>query len=212
MIDSRFAVWVLGLIALAALPTTLHSYLELRADDGLRTSAISTKLEGLESRPTDRPGDWILNRYDSEDWIERMYRAPDGEDVQVFVARSYDHKLIYHHPEAAIAAHSRTGDYATEFRSPETVRLTVPGVMPVHVIRGRSGIGLAIFALHHGSEFVSNPYLFQIRSAAGLLFSPRTPMTLFFVHDRTENADLPIEDALVTELLLGSIESFLAQK
>ena len=78
MIDSRFAVWVLGLIALAALPTTLHSYLELRADDGLRTSAISTKLEGLESRPTDRPGDWILNRYDSGTGSNACIARPMG--------------------------------------------------------------------------------------------------------------------------------------
>ena len=212
MIDSRFALWVLGLIAIAGLPTTVHSYLELRADDGLQASMIGTELVGLSSRVTERPRDWIFSRYGSEDWIERMYRAPHGGEVQVFVARSYDHKLIYHHPEAAIAVKSRTGDYATEFGGVERQILPMLGGLPVHVLRGRYETGLAVYALYSGGDFVDNPYLFQIRSAIGMLASPRKPMTLFFVHDRAVAADLPLEDALVTNILVASIESFLSQE
>ena len=56
MIDSKFALSALGLLAIAALPTTLHSYLEMRSDDGLRTAEIGSKLritlpEGIPGAP-----------------------------------------------------------------------------------------------------------------------------------------------------------------
>lgn len=212
MIDARFSWGVLSLIILAAIPTTMHSYLELRLDDGLRANAVSRQLLELDSETTDRPADWIRSRYGSEDWFERMYGSRESADIQVFVARSHDPKLLYHHPEQAIAKRSRTGNYATEFRNDGIVQLGRLGGLPVHVLRGRYGEGLAVYSLHYNDSFISNPYLFQIRSAAGLLVSPSRPMTLFFVHDRTAAADLSIGDAHVTDLLVATIESFLSQR
>jgi hypothetical protein len=91
----------------------------------------------------------------------------------LFVSRSYDLKRLYHHPELAVA-------YGSDLRDAGTLRLT--GDVVAHAFRGKSeqGNGLAVYALLYDGGFVDNPYIFQLRTAAELLFSPRRPMTILF--------------------------------
>ncbi len=81
----------------------------------------------------------------------------------------------------------------------------------MHVLRGRERPGLAVFALQYRDRFVGNPYVFQVRSSLELLVRPRPAMTLFFVHDRHAEPDVPVSEAAATQLLVAAIESFSEQ-
>lgn len=205
MTHDRLAIAAAVLIGLALTPTVMHSYLGLRAEDGY-TAAVPTTLAGLTSRPTDRQAAWVLRTLDSSDWSERHYRKPGGGDITLFIARSYDGKRLYHHPELAVA-------YGNDLRGAGIVRLPNRDAMPIHVLRGPTelGKGLAVYALLYERAFIDNPYVFELRRAGALLFSPRQPVTLLFAHDREAPADAAVEEALATRVLVAAAESFLAQ-
>ena len=205
MTNDRLATVAAVLIALALTPTVMHSYLGLRTDDGY-TAAVPTTLAGLTSRPSDRQAAWVLRTLDSSHCSERHYRKPAGGDITLFIARSYDGKRLYHHPELAIA-------YGHDLRDGGTVRLQTPADMTVRVLRGPTelGTGLAVYALLYEREFIDNPYVFELRRAGALLFSPRQPLTLFFAHDREAPSDAAVEEALATRVLVAAAQSFLAQ-
>ena len=93
------------------------------------------------------------------------------------VVRSYDLKALYHHPELAVA-------YGTSFEGARVEVLPGSPDIPVHVLRtGRESGPAAMYVLHYDDRFVSDPILFQIRTAGELLFKGRRAMTLFFVRD-----------------------------
>lgn len=203
---NRFALPVVVCIGLALIPTLLHSYADLKADDGYTATAINTQLAGLSSRSSGRRAGWAKKTFDSDDWLERYYSKRNGGDVLVFVARSYDLKRLYHHPELAVA-------YGTDLREEGTSRLAGMKDVPVHVLRGqaREGAELAVYALLQADEFVDNPYLFQLRTAWELLSSARRPMTLFFVLDRAADPGTSLAEAPATHVLFDAIRSFRAQ-
>jgi hypothetical protein len=206
MNNHRLAIIAAVFIGLALTPTVMHSYLGLRADDGRTAAAVPTSLSGLTSRPSDRQAAWVLRTLDSSDWSERHYRKPNGGDITLFIARSYDGKRLYHHPELAIA-------YGHDLRDGGIVQVQTPVAMTIHTLRGPTelGTGLAVYALLYGREFIDNPYVFELRRAGTLLFRPRQPLTLFFAHDREAPADTAVEEALVTRVLTAAAQSFLAQ-
>jgi hypothetical protein len=201
----RFSLPVAVLLGLALIPTIIHQYLGLAVRDGRVAAAVDMDLAGLKGVATGRKATWVLEKFDSSDWIERWYTAPD-ERVQLLVVRSYDLKRLYHHPELAIVQ--------TDDLSPRgIVRLPQRESVPLHLLESSrtEGHGVAMYALHYDSEFVDNPMRFQIRTAASLLMSGRRPMTLFFVHDSDVPRDAPIEGLYATRVLLGAVDSFLGQ-
>jgi hypothetical protein len=206
MMRTRLAVPTAVLIGLALVPTLLHSYVDLRTDDGFTATAVDGQLAGLRSRPTDRRAGWAKKTLDSDDWSERRYEKPDGGNVTLFVSRSYDLKRLYHHPELAVA-------YGHDMRDNGIRRLAVMAEVPVHVLRANDdqGAGLALYALLYDGQFVDNPYTFQIRAAGELLFSPRRAMTLFFAHDETAPAHASVDDAVAARVLTAAIRSFQSQ-
>jgi len=62
----------------------------------------------------------------------------------------------------------------------------------------------------YDGEFVENPYALQLRTAWRLLFSPRKPMTLFFVHDVSLTPGTDLDEAPAVRLLHAAIRSFLS--
>jgi hypothetical protein len=205
MISARYATLVAVLVALALVPTTIHSYVGARATDALTTHAIPAVLAGANSQPTNRRPGWVRDALQSDDWIERTYDA-GGEPVVLFAGRSYDAKRLYHHPELAL------------LRGTETVpagvrRASARPDVPLHLIKtSRDGRrGLAVYALMYNGKYVDDPVMFQLRTSAALLVSPPKPMTLFLA-SALSGAPSHLDDAPATTVILAAIASFESQR
>ena len=201
MISTRYAPAVCALIALALVPTIIHSYTHTVAKDGLVTAAIPLSLNGAPSSPTEHDAAWGQRRFDSFDWTERRYRLADGE-VLLTVLRSYDLKKLYHHPELDIA-------YGTGYFRHDVERLDSRRDLPLHVLRDSDETSTAVYALHYDNGFVEDPIAFQVRAAGQLLFSPRQAMTLLFARDLQTTKGKPLAQYPSTRVLLSAIDAFL---
>lgn len=201
MISPRFAVPVAALLALTLVPTVIHSYRGARLDDGLRAEIIAERLGGMTSSPSGRRDEWVRRNFATADWMERTYKK-DGTEVSLFVARSYDPKRLYHHPELAILRGFQTtpSGLARSQARPE---------IPLHVIEAGRGErrGITVYALLYDGSFIDNPLLFQLRTSVELLASGRKPLTLFMSTALTGSRD-DIDNAPATKLLLAAIADF----
>lgn len=201
MISPRYATAISVLVALALVPTVIHSYANVLVADQLSTSAIPSMLTGYTSAPSGRDAGWGARRFEATDWIERRYSSTSDE-VLLTVLRSYDLKALYHHPELDIA-------YGTTFLRQETRTFARHPDIPIHVLYTDTERGsIALYALHYDGNFVSDPLLFQLRTATDLLFSGRKPMTLIFARDLSAPDDAQVETLPVTGLLFAAIEQF----
>ena len=202
---SRHSAFVISLLlAIALVPTLIHTYLKLEHDDGLTTSVIPMNLAGLDSAPSGRDADWVREIFSSNDWIERNYILPGSGKIKLFAARSSDLKRLYHHPELAIA-------YGTSLEYLGIHKQGNVTSYPVHVLKGSSGTAVAAYALLYDGKFLSNPLTFQLQNSWKMLFSPRKKMTLFFVLDNNSDPDLPFGTTVAYRILDDSVKSFLAQ-
>lgn len=201
VISTRYALPVSLLLAFALLPTIIHSYIGVQSSDGLITAAISPTLGNLQSRPTDRRARWVQEVYDSVDWIERRYVGPDGTDLLLFVARSFDLKRLYHHPELGVL-------HRVDFKRPQTQSSPLLDGAPVHVLNSSVGLGVAAYALLYDGEFVAEPVLLQLRTSVELIFGARKPLTIFFVYDETLPSTTPFHKSTAARLLADAITSF----
>ena len=183
------------------MPTVLHTYVGATADDGRVTKAIDESVAGLQSMDTKRREDWVLDTYDSQDWIERRYTGRQGEEVLVFVARSYNLKRLYHHPELGVL-HSR------DLGRPTVVKFTGRSPMSVHVLRANAERGVAVYALLYDDNFVTAPIAFQLRISLENMVTPRKQTTLFLAYDPKLPTTAPLEGSLLVQVLSEVIRSF----
>ena len=206
MISSKYAAATVLLLALALVPTVIHSYLDVTLDDGVSLRSIPATIDGMPSKPTERRQEWVASRFDTADWIERVYQV-DGRDVTLFAARSYDAKRLYHHPELALLRGTQTTPAGI-------VRVPGAGHIPLHVIKtGRMSTGdkgVAVYVLLANGSFVENPIAYQLRSSARLLVSGRAPMTLVMATDVAGDAN-KLEAAPATRLLLAALRGLTSQ-
>jgi hypothetical protein len=204
MISSRFVRPVALAIALATVPTIRHTYLQQVVPDGRTTAPVEQVLSHLASTPGERTASWMQRVLATEDWFDRTYRV-GSKQIRLFVARSYDAKRLYHHPEIALVRGS-------EITVQGVVRAEGRPEIPLHLLTTRSEDepGLILYALHYGDGFVDDPIRFQIRSAGSLLFSGRRPMTLFFAMS-DENGDA-FQRSEAARLLFTAVDAFLKQK
>ena len=204
MISGRHAASVAVLLALALVPTAIHSYWGVVARDGLRTSEVPAVLEGMQSTPTARKPLWVMNNFESDDWIERTYRA-GSDDVILFVGRSYDPKRLYHHPELALLRGTETAPAGVTHADGR------PDV-PLHVVtterNGRRGV--AVYALLYDGQYIDNAVAFQLKTSAELLVGGRKPMTLFLASDLAGNP-ASAASSPAARVLLAAIAAFEAQ-
>ena len=183
------------LLALACVPTIVHTYVGMTAVDGRDVSAIASQLCGLEGRPSGRREGYVRDAYGTTEFIERHY----GHSFTLFVARSYDAKALYHHPELGVA-HGDSYDRAVVVRRPDR-----PAV-PLFRLNGTEG-KVSVYALLYDNRFIDQPIRFQLQHAFALLVRPKSPLTLFFVRQKSV-ASTPTSE----ELLLAAIDSFAAQR
>jgi hypothetical protein len=200
MTSTRFAAPVLLLVLGAAIPTAIHGYAGYVVQDGRSARSLPAAL--AERHGTDRPRDpaWVRETYGSDAWIEREYTRFGQPPLTLFVARTYDLKKVYHHPELGVLR-------GRDFERVHVERLG-PNATPVFVLRPQTGPGLAVYALMYDDELVADPIRVQVRSVFESLLGGRRPMTLFMVHDLQYAPNQPLDGAPASTLLLASIEAF----
>ena len=202
MISPRYVPITCVLVALALVPTIIHTYAASGpADDGCRTGAVPGVLAEMSSAPSDRNPTWGKRRFDSDDWTERDYRTKNGQTLQLTIIRTHDAKAVYHHPELAVA-------YGTAFVGEDVKRFAARPDVPVHVLAPGAGLTAAgLYVLHYDTRFIEDPIPFQIRTAGELLFSRRRPMTLFFVLDK-DMREKSVDESAALTLLLTAVDRF----
>ena len=184
MISIRYAGPVALLLALASIPTVIHNYLGLTRDDGVSIKTINPVLENFTSSPSKRNPNYGEETFGSEDWVERVYTNDEGKSIRLFVAKGYDHKRLYHHPELALS-------YAKDLRNFGKTALEFNTAIEVSLLKNDSRTISAAFILLYNGNPISNPIKHQILDSINLLISPKRPMALFYVSDDNtpENKD-----------------------
>jgi hypothetical protein len=198
MIAPRYLAALAVLLALAGIPTALHSYMGATITDGRSAAALPRQLNGLNSQPGKHSLTWVMDTYGTADYIEREY----DRNLTLFVARSYDAKRLYHHPENGVA-------HGEGYGRAKVVRQQGRPDVPMFLLEN-AHYGRSVYALLYNGEFVDRPIRFQLQNALTLLVRPRALMTLFFV--RAKNATTASSATSPPEaLLLAAIDSFAAQ-
>jgi hypothetical protein len=199
MTSVRNGVVLCVLLTLALVPTIVHSYVGARVAEARPARALPENLAGFTSTPTARTDAWAARRFDSNDWIERRYER-DGQEAILTVVRSYDLKLLYHHPELAAA-------YGTSFTDYRVAELPERPGVPVHLLTSENDEVSASYVLQYGGGYVADPIAFQIRTAGALLFSKQRPMTLFFMLEHHPPGSSARARKAAAELLFTAIDS-----
>lgn len=199
MISTRFAGPTIALMALALVPTTIHSYLAATETPptGIRTLAISP--DGQPGEPTGRPAEWAVKRFDSDDFLQQTYY---GRAVMLTVVRSFDPKRLYHHPELATA-------YPDEYAPATIARVPEAPALPIHLLTGENASRdlRSMYVLVYDGRYVENPISFQLRTSLELLVSRRKPMTLVFVREAGLQPGVPLEGSRGLQVLLAAVRS-----
>jgi len=203
VISGRYLPVVCALVGLSLVPTLIHSYSDSIIRDGRATETIPTSLAGYAGVPSGRNATWGKRRFESDDWMERIYTS-GGDTVKLSVIRSYDFKSLYHHPELAVS-------YGPSWVRSDVKRFSERPDIPVHMVYTDTDSGtMAMYVLLYDDRFVSDPIVFQVRTAGELLFSGRKAMTLFFVTDEKVPSAANIDTLPSARVLFAAIDRFLA--
>ena len=162
MISARYA-WAAALVLfVAAVPTTLN--LCRRPAEPL-AGAIEAALGDLgPCEPGRRRAATVEETFGARDFATRQYGP-----IELFAARTYDGKKLFHFPElalsygrAATAVRDADGARVLEFREPRNVHM-------------------AAYALVYGRRVVAQPIRFYLSILPELFVGRREPMTLVYV-------------------------------
>lgn len=200
MLSTRYAATVAVMLALSAVPTVIHSYMDSSRHDGRVARDLPMRLADETGTATNRRPTWGEEKLSSSDWTERTYAGPTP--VKLFVGRSYDLKKLYHHPELAV-------DYGGGYEAHSLTSLPQRPGVPVHMLRGGQANPqkLALYALEYDGSYVADPIFFQLRTSVELLFSRRGAMTLFFA-TQTLPVEAAPESSRAATLLAAAMEAF----
>ena len=201
MISPRFLLPTGLLLALALVPTVIHHYVATTSHDGLTAGAVNGPFSNYTVESTDRREKWVAQTFASKDWLENRYTGATGEQVLLFVARSYDLKRLYHHPEIGLL---RGVDLEREAL---VSAASMPNI-PVHFMRERDGTGAAAYVMLYDGEFVANPITMQLKSSLEMLFSASKPLTLFFVYDRNLQGKAEFDTSPAAHVLAEAVNRF----
>ena len=203
MITTRYAIPVCILLALALIPTTIHSYIDAKVNDGKSVNNIAVTLNNFTSVPAKRNASWGMDIFSSKDWFERDYQDKHYHKVRLFTARSYDHKRLYHHPELALSyGHSLSKEGILNLPNSE---------IPVHLLSNDDNSMLIAYVLLYNGKFVSDPIKHQLGDSMRLLVNARKPMTLFYASQANLPSNTQLEQSDLASLLSLAIQSFQSQ-
>jgi hypothetical protein len=202
MISSRYAFPALVLLVLASIPTVIHTYVGAKSDSGESVTLIPEVLNGWTSRPYNRHNaEWVNGMFRSSDWFERIYMIPGQADVRLFVARSFDHKRLYHHPELGLSHGSNLG-------SASLVTLPEEAEIPVYLYKQENGNEFVGYVLLYEGDYIDSPITHQIRNALGQLISARKPMTLFYVSGSFAESEKEFQQTPAASILAAAIRDY----
>jgi len=173
MISTRYSTAVALLLLLALIPTIIHTYINNSDNDGKSVKNISTMLGAFTSTPSKRNAQWGKSVFNSEDWFERIYQNKKQEKVRLFIARSFDLKALYHHPELALS-------YAQNLSKKNISALPNQPEIPVHILKNDNNSIIVAYVLMHNDTFIKDPIKYQLSESFRLLISQKKPMTLFY--------------------------------
>lgn len=205
-VSTRYAAATGLLLGLALVPTTLHNYIGLRADDGKSIDAAAPPVvDGMPGSPTSRDAEWGRRAIAAHAFVERSYQPVGAPPVILTVARSFDAKQLYHHPELVVAYGMNVPDH-------EIVRLKTLPEVPIHVLTGSEGgqSYSVMYALVYDGTFVEDPARFQLGLSGKLLFSGRKPMTLIFTRSNGR-LPRPVDASPQAEVIAAAVRGFLGQ-
>ncbi|MHC4548190.1 MAG: hypothetical protein ACYTEZ_05375 [Planctomycetota bacterium] len=209
MISHRYAWPAAALLLVAFVPTLLNVYRQPPPlEAGALAAAIPADLARFEmtgpGKHQDRPG-WVEENYAARDFFERKYRG-DLPELEVFAARTYDGKKLFHFPELALTY----GRSATAVRTGEL--RVADGTVPVRRIEFRrpDSVRVAASALFYGKRSVDRPVAFLFKILPELFLGRREPMTLIYVQGEAPPAAAAVLAEEVDGLLAASAEAFLA--
>lgn len=201
MLSSRYAIPTIVLLLLALVPTILHSYIGATYNDQKTVHAIASEFKHLSSRPSQRNDAWGKDVYGSDDWFERIYLDKQGNKVRLFVARSFDQKRLYHHPELALS-------YGQNFTKKSISSLPDHPDIPVYLLAKDDNSELVAYVLLYDDKFIKDPIKHQFSDSLRLLFNARKPMTLFYASQIGPPSNTPFSQATINSLLSQAIQSF----
>lgn len=204
MISTRYAIPVITLLILALIPTLLHSYIGATYNDGKSVHNIAKTLTNFASSPSQRNKTWGKDVYGSDDWFERIYVNGQDQEVRLFVARSYDQKRLYHHPELALS-------YGQNFTKKSISALPNYPEIPVHLLSNDDNSKIVAYVLMSDNKFIKDPIKHQLGNSLRLLISARKPLTLFYASQSELPLNTNFTQSSCATILTLAIQSFLAQ-
>ena len=195
MISRRFAVPLLVALAVALLPTVQHGYVgRTPAVDKITDASLPVAVDGVTGTPKARTGGWMTSTYGADSSAERTYDVPGPGEVSLFVARGFDLKKLYHHPELGVL----------RGRSFDALRSAVVDGRPVYVLENATDGESAVYALIYGDDWIGNPYVTQLSSSITALWTGRRPLTLVFAYGDVVRDGQP--SPLAAQLLLSAVK------
>jgi len=204
MISSRYSIPVIFLLVIAIIPTIIHNYLGATIKDGKSVHDIPSIFKDHISTPTKRYSQWGKDIFDSEEWVERNYVNTKQTKIRLFVARSYNHKRLYHHPELALS-------YGQNLGNKKIINILGSPEIPVHILTNNDQSKLIAYILLYDDKFIKRPIMNQLSNSVRLLFNPRKQMTLFYVSQSTSPSTSFFKESAAASLLLSVIQSFRSQ-
>lgn len=174
MISRRYVGALMAVLVLALGATLRGSYFPPTGDWApLTAQQLPADVAGVRGVEKVRTGGWIAETYGAQSWAERTY-AVGGDEVGVFVVRSFDMKKLYHHPELGVLR-------GNTFQPGHALTLG-DASQTVHVLQNTTSGASAVYALVHDGAWIGNPYRLQVSSALTSLWTGRRPLTLVFVY------------------------------
>jgi hypothetical protein len=202
MISPRYSLAVILLLLIALIPTVIHTYVGAKSDDGKSVKLVPEVLNGWSSTPYSRhKAKWVNDMYGSNDWLERIYASPGKTDIRLFVARSYDHKRLYHHPELGLS-------HGKKLEREGIVVLPGEESIPVHLHNEADGDEFVAYVLLYEGGYIESPIAHQLQNVFGQLVSSRKPMTMFYVSGRYAKGNDEFLQTPAANILEAAIKKF----
>jgi len=197
VISRRYAWPVAVLLLLALVPTALNVYAKpAPLSPGDLDGLLPRVLDGFgPAEPRERRAEWVEETFGARDFTGRKYASAFALDrkIDLFAARTYDAKKLFHFPELALSyGRSTTSTRVENIGTPE-------GTFPVRVLdfQCAEGVYVAAYALFYGGRPVRDPIPFILRTLPQRLVGHREPMTLVYVQAGAARGE---RDALAGEL------------
>ena len=209
MISTRYAWAAAALLAVALVPTAIHVY---GAPGPLQAGGLQkllpARLEGFgQPRDGGHSARWTLSQFGTRDFVTRRYPDFDGGNgLELFAARAWDAKKLFHFPDTALVRSSgnKTDDRMIEIR---VAGAAVPA-RQLEFSASQRRI-LALYVLFYGERPVARPVRFQMGLLPELMFGTREPMTMIFVRADATETSREIVETRLHNLLAAASEAFL---